>query len=307
MKKNKIKILLAMLVICTSMTACNKVTKDLSSSEIDVKLEKQTFTNNEETEKMELQIDFSPTQKLLDADFNSGLIQIGDEVFDCSEHITVAEMVEKYSNKYEITTVDGTSIDESPYMLERPKFSNNNSNDFFYTYDFNCMLVLRPKNVDTKYTVYATIANLSEEREIKYSEATVLFYEAGNLEITGDEDTDSPSWAPMGFGNLYTKDLERVNEEYNTNSLAEFFKSKGYTYTKLSPSDPNLYIVQILPAVFNETGLIFENQEKFFVCAEAEKSPKGYVKVYGYSFTIDEETNKINNCEMYLENFVKLK
>ncbi len=51
MKKNKIKILLAMLVICTSMTACNKIAKDLSSSEIDVKLEKQTFTNNEETEK----------------------------------------------------------------------------------------------------------------------------------------------------------------------------------------------------------------------------------------------------------------
>jgi len=51
MKKNKIKILLAMLVICTSMISCNKTAEDLSSSEIDIKVETQTSTKSEETEK----------------------------------------------------------------------------------------------------------------------------------------------------------------------------------------------------------------------------------------------------------------
>ena len=288
------------LTLCTATTGCgakneeSETQKTSNSADIkDSTAETTSMTETTSEAPASEKTGYTPKQEILDADFNSGLIQIGDDVFNCSEHITVAEMIEKYSDKYDITTVGGGNIDESPWMLEAPKFANNNSNEIYYSYDFNCMLVLRPKNAETKYTVYATIANFSEEKEIKYSDATVVFYEAGNLEITGDIDTDSPSWAPMGFGNRYTKDLQRVNKGYDRASLSDYLKTKGYTYIQ----DEGIFVNQILPDVLNCKGLVFggkdelSNEISLYVIGET--SPNGYSKVYYFTFHIDENTNKI--------------
>lgn len=55
-------------------------------------------TKNKET--------FEPCQEILDADFTSGLIQIGDDIFKCGGYLTVSDLVNQYGDRYNFDDVD---------------------------------------------------------------------------------------------------------------------------------------------------------------------------------------------------------
>ncbi|MCR5122457.1 MAG: hypothetical protein K6B74_08560, partial [Ruminococcus sp.] len=55
----------------------------------------------ETTSSAEKKEGYEPCQEILDADFTSGLIQIGNDVFKCGGYLTVSDLVEQYGDRYD--------------------------------------------------------------------------------------------------------------------------------------------------------------------------------------------------------------
>lgn len=81
------------LTLCTAMTGCGSKNEESetqkTSNSADIKgstAETTSMTETTSEAPASEKTGYTPKQEILDADFNSGMIQIGDEVFNCSEH-----------------------------------------------------------------------------------------------------------------------------------------------------------------------------------------------------------------------------
>ncbi len=55
-------------------------------------------------------VGYQPTEEILNADFTSGLIQIGNDVFQCGGYITLGDFVEKYKDNWDFFDSDGKEL-----------------------------------------------------------------------------------------------------------------------------------------------------------------------------------------------------
>lgn len=127
MKKTRIAaFLFAVCLGAVSMTACgdskdNKKTKTSSKSAEDIeekdleealdKLDKETAKEKEEATEAETEpttvaeIKYEATDEIKKAALNSGYIQIGDTVFRNGNYMTVAEFIEEYGDKFDMSEI----------------------------------------------------------------------------------------------------------------------------------------------------------------------------------------------------------
>ncbi len=61
---------------------------------------------------------YEPLQEIIDADFSSGLIQIGDDIFKNGGYMTVNEFIEQYGDKYDTSEINLNGFIEAndPYL-----------------------------------------------------------------------------------------------------------------------------------------------------------------------------------------------
>lgn len=69
--------------------------------EIAKELEGGTPSDNKAEEPAVEEVKYAPKQEILDADFDSGLVQIGDDIFKCGGYLTLGDFVQQYGDNWE--------------------------------------------------------------------------------------------------------------------------------------------------------------------------------------------------------------
>ena len=106
--------------------------------EIAKELEGGTPSDNKAEEPAVEEVKYAPKQEILDADFDSGLVQIGDDIFKCGGYLTLGDFVQQYGDNWEwnnitngqyadINALLADSVDTTPYERQYEfKFANKN-------------------------------------------------------------------------------------------------------------------------------------------------------------------------------------
>ena len=101
----------------------DEMTEDMTDEELEKALEKGGLDLGEdepketEPEKPAAPAGYQPTEEILNADFTSGLIQVGNDVFRCGGYITLRDFVEKYGDRWKC--VDGDKPNDK-FDLDAP-------------------------------------------------------------------------------------------------------------------------------------------------------------------------------------------
>jgi len=108
----KKQIIAAAVVAMLGLTACGesktsektseKATEAATTAEITTEAAKEEITTEAVTE---ADIKYEPTDEIINADISSSLIQIGDTIFQNGGYITLSEAVEKYKDKFDVSSV----------------------------------------------------------------------------------------------------------------------------------------------------------------------------------------------------------
>lgn len=160
-------------------------------------------------------------------------MQYNNDIFQRGGYITVADFVEKWKDKYDITYKDGSYEERKEYLLEYcdmekcfeslvytgSRWINRNS-------DFNAKrypLTLKPKNgVGDNVVAYAVNAT-SPDKKITLDKAIVV-----ELEPRYDFVFITPEWFPMGLNFIYYKDeYESENKNVSVTNIGEILESNG--------------------------------------------------------------------------------
>jgi len=71
-------------------------------------------TNSDSVEpETEVQITYEPTEEILNADFSSGLVQIGNDIFRNGGYLTVNQFIEEYSDRYDLSEINPNGLIDS--------------------------------------------------------------------------------------------------------------------------------------------------------------------------------------------------
>lgn len=115
MNIQKITSMAAALCICAAMAGCGntensrdksaeKNTKTTIASD-DVSITEAEYAETDESTEAPEDMEYVPTDEIINADLASGYIQIGDDIFREGGYMTVGEFVEKYSKKYDCSKI----------------------------------------------------------------------------------------------------------------------------------------------------------------------------------------------------------
>ena len=164
------------------------------------------------------------SSEIKNADFNSGLVQINNDIFQMSGYISVADFVEKYKDRYDIMyTTDGVRL---PY---------DEAGDYLiyswdYTGEWKYNLLLTPKEgvgkPDTQIKVQLQNRKTSGEEKIPVAEGVIT-----EFNLNDDPTAKCPYWLSQGFTNLYRdySELETSNTGYKKDSFIKMLEDKGFT------------------------------------------------------------------------------
>lgn len=227
---------------------------------------------------------FAVTDEIKNADFNSGLIQINNDIFQMGGYLTVAEFVEKYKDSYDIVFANG----KLPYE-EAAKDQLLQSYDFVGETKYN--LLLTPKNGDSSKQIRAQIENRTTsggEDKIPLSEGIVT-----GFCLDKNNATTCPFWYPMGFidskmnsanGN---KELESANTGYNKETFFKLLEDKGFTLFEGNP-----YLGNDLTGKYWKSAAAYE----FFVTGEVNSF--GKKPEFHYQIAFNEDTDKLSSVRI---------
>jgi len=258
------------------------------------------------------------TDEIKKAAFDSGLIQINNEVFRQGGYITVAELVEKYKDTYDITYEDGTYEERKDYLLEYKK-----PNDSFGSYDRSGQLLgnilkLTPKTGSNKElrSIDAVICNFtSPEEKITIDKGIVIGYNFAYGPVTSSGSsarTVHSAWLPQGVGLTSTLNheknlreipdgLKEANENYTLKSFTELLNQQGFSLS------------ENLPGSFRE-GKAEEYDKKYKKVSNSnyiqaysvgETNLFGVKPVYEYTIFFDSNTDKMSETRFALVGFIE--
>lgn len=284
------------------------------------------------------EIKYSATEEIMNADFNSGLVQVDNEVFRQGGYITVAELVEQVMDSYDISYMDGTYEERKDYLLEYQEYNEKliaddssyrsvSYRNELYEGEYNLKglyrLELTPKtgNNQNLRKIEAVVGNFtSPDEKITLDKAIVVGYTIMNVSSRsgGLADTHASVWTPKGFGlpteitssfnatphksqNIPPEDMVSVNDNYSPKSLSEYFDSLGCS----GFSDQDWYKNCDMgnPDSYDNTYIQGDNYLKLFCVGETNLF--GARPVYRYTFDFDGNTDKICAVSYHFMGFVK--
>ena len=213
MKKSTIIVAIA-LTLCMSsvtLTSCseketeeNVIVPSVSSTdekELETKGKVVTEKENKEETQSTTESAYAPTYEIKNASFESGLIQIGNDIFHQNGYYTVNQFVEKYRDKYDFEKA----------TIHYEAFDPNE----IYEHDNNCLFRMIPKN-DSKLYIYVKIEPLDKNETTSVGDCIVMQISSPEKDCV---------WYPQ-----YQEDLNITDTE-------AFLDSLGYKKIENNPVD----------------------------------------------------------------------
>lgn len=248
------------------------------------------------------EVPIAMTDEIKNAALNSGLVQYNNDIFQRGGYITVADFVEKWKDKYDITYLDGSYEERKDYLLEYSEdiFSYRNSLGATRWSDRNGFsgnkysLILKDKNNSSQPAIRAYVVNAtSPDEKITLDKAIVAEIEPLKKEYR----YAIPEWFPMGFadgdGYFNVKFESENNKSYTVKTLCETLEANGIKEKEESDSEFNTYWIITIGGTAVKCYVLGE--ENLF----------GAKPLYYFYFGIDSNTDKVKYVSCVLQRFVK--
>lgn len=224
------------------------------------------------------------TDEIKNADFNSGLIQINNDIFQMGGYLTVAEFVEKYKDRYDIFWANGNmSYEEAKDQLLQ-------SYDYVGEDKYHLSLTLKGEG-DSAKRVYARIENRTTsggEDKIPLPEAIVT-----GFGLNDKNHTTYPFRYPGGFTDSQKAkeygflDLETENINYTKDAFFEMLEGKGYTFYEGNPYTG-----------VDLTGKYWKAAAAYEFYATGEVNAFGKKPVFHYQLALAADTDKLSSIRI---------
>lgn len=251
-----------------------------------------------------------PSSEITSAAMGSGLLQIGSDIFQVGGKITVAELYEQYSDKYDFAYGDGTYEENKDNLLEYDVGGDDSvlTGDPWYTLH---TLTLTPKG-SSKNRIAVYPANLSDPNsKVTVENAYVVW--AKELDDEYDVGCDTPAWLPHGLMTrlndlIYKHDVDDCvsAEEITAEDIAAFFEQNGMSYdSEISISGNYLSYVYTKPSTENAGRYGVSSDGTVYTGSmTGEATPTGLTPLYSLRMTIDPNTDKMHDVKLELIDFI---
>ena len=251
-----------------------------------------------------------PSSEITSAAMGSGLLQIGNDIFQVGGKITVAELYEQYSDKYDFAYGGGTYEENKDNLLEYDVGGDDSvlTGDPWYTLH---TLTLTPKG-SSKNRIAVYPANLSDPNgKVTVENAYVVW--AKELDDEYDVGCDTPAWLPHGLVTrlndlIYKHDVDDCvsAEEITAADIAAFFEQNGMSYdSEISISGSYLSYVYTKPSSENAGRYGVSSDGTVYTGSmTGEATATGLTPLYSLRMTIDPNTDKMYNVRLELIDFI---
>lgn len=251
-----------------------------------------------------------PSSEITSAAMSSGLVQIGNDIFQLGGKITVAELYEQYSDKYDFAYGDGTYEENKDNLLEYDVGGDNImlTNKPWYTM---YRLTLTPKG-SSKNRIAVYPVNLTDPNGKVTLENSYVAW-AEELDDEYDVGCNTPAWLPHGLLTrlnqlIYKHDVDDCvsAEEITAANIASFFEQNGMSSdSEISISGSYLSYVYTKPSAEN-AGRYGVSSDGSAYCGSmlGNATPMGLTPLYSLRITIDSNTDKMYSAYLELVDFI---
>lgn len=251
-----------------------------------------------------------PSSEITSAAMSSGLVQIGNDIFQLGGKITVAELYEQYSDKYDFAYGDGTYEENKDNLLEYDIGGDNImlTNKPWYTM---YRLTLTPKG-SSKNRIAVYPVNLTDPNGKVTLENSYVAW-AEELDDEYDVGCNTPAWLPHGLLTrlnqlIYKHDVDDCvsAEEITAANIASFFEQNGMSSdSEISISGSYLSYVYTKPSAEN-AGRYGVSSDGSAYCGSmlGNATPMGLTPLYSLRITIDPNTDKMYSAYLELVDFI---
>lgn len=251
-----------------------------------------------------------PSSEITSAAMSSGLVQIGNDIFQLGGKITVAELYEQYSDKYDFAYGDGTYEENKDNLLEYDVGGDNImlTNKPWYTM---YRLTLTPKG-SSKNRIAVYPVNLTDPNGKVTLENSYVAW-AEELDDEYDVGCNTPAWLPHGLLTrlnqlIYKHDVDDCvsAEEITAANIASFFEQNGMSSdSEISISGSYLSYVYTKPSAEN-AGRYGVSSDGSAYCGSmlGNATPMGLTPIYSLRITIDPNTDKMYSAYLELVDFI---
>ena len=286
---------------------------DIDEKDVENALDSLAAEENESSDENSAEPQAMPTEpssEITSAAMGSGLLQIGSDIFQVGGKITVAELYEQYSDKYDFAYGDGTYEENKDNLLEYDVGGDDSvlTGDPWYTLH---TLTLTPKG-SSKNRIAVYPANLSDPNgKVTVENAYVVW--AKELDDEYDVGCDTPAWLPHGLMTrlndlIYKHDVDDCvsAEEITAEDIAAFFEQNGMSSdSEISISGSYLSYVYTKPSAEN-AGRYGVSSDGSAYCGSmlGNATPMGLTPLYSLRITIDPNTDKMYSAYLELVDFI---
>lgn len=251
-----------------------------------------------------------PSSEITSAAMSSGLVQIGNDIFQLGGKITVAELYEQYSDKYDFAYGDGTYEENKDNLLEYDVGGDNImlTNKPWYTM---YRLTLTPKG-SSKNRIAVYPVNLTDPNGKVTLENSYVAW-AEELDDEYDVGCNTPAWLPHGLLTrlnqlIYKHDVDDCvsAEEITAANIASFFEQNGMSSdSEISISGSYLSYVYTKPSTENAGRYGVSSDGTVYTGSmTGEATPTGLTPLYSLRMTIDPNTDKMHDVKLELIDFI---
>lgn len=309
MKKKILSVTLCIAI--TALTGCNLDTESISTSNRNVSSKaanttKSTRESSVEESNVEKTTEYAPTEEILNAKFNSGLVQLNNDIFQQGGYITVEDFVEKYKGRYSIRyhyPVEKYKSRISPYenckdylveykeKIFKKSYYSGRWGDRYGDVEgsvWRHYLELTPKYGETDNIVKAYVINAtSKDKKIPLNKAIIAAVDSCNGEL-GHPSYAAPEWFPKGFNDVYMSAFEKLkcsNKNYTISQIPTMLESENITY------EDSIFVNDKLNKFWKDKTT--DKHDTIYSYVVGEKNIFGAKPVFCCSFEFDPNTDKV--------------
>ena len=283
---------------------------DIDEKDVENALDSLAAEEDESSDETSAEPQAMPTSEIPSAAMSSGLVQIGNDIFQLGGKITVAELYEQYSDKYDFAYGDGTYEENKDNLLEYDVGGDNImlTNKPWYTM---YRLTLTPKG-SSKNRIAVYPVNLTDPNGKVTLENSYVAW-AEELDDEYDVGCNTPAWLPHGLLTrlnqlIYKHDVDDCvsAEEITAANIASFFEQNGMSSdSEISISGSYLSYVYTKPSAEN-AGRYGVSSDGSAYCGSmlGNATPMGLTPLYSLRITIDPNTDKMYSAYLELVDFI---
>ncbi len=235
----------------------NKASEELYTDDNNMFGGNQGTENNQPVEKTDLpeisteKIIYSPKDEIINADFSSGFVQIGNDIFHNGGYMTVSQFIAEYSDRYDMET----SEEQRDYAYKTEKYDK----------PYYCFYATSRTDPEIKIAVYYYNRNLNDEL-LDFEDSIVIEVISKTVNC----------WYPKG--------ICVTGKDYDKDTLTSLLEGNGFKNIPedqwLDPSLDNSYWERSDYDRTKKMGVTFRTMG-------TEKNLFGYCPKYVYYFSYD--------------------